>query len=107
MRTSVIRADCSRTVPNEIRKRPGLKRVYMMIENRSSFVIYFNYDHAASNDGHQGVEIPAGVKYELWGTFCPQNDTMFVTGSTVASQQVNYAEGYEDNLTDYEVRDHA
>jgi hypothetical protein len=107
MKASSYRADCSRTSPTEIRARPGKKRVYFLVENRSFFTIFINFDTAPTPDGAHGVELLGQMKYELWGDFTPTNESIYFIGTQVAAQQVNYAEGYFGEFEPFEVSDHS
>lgn len=96
MRGLNTRRDCSANVPTNIRKLKS-RRVYFLVENRSPFSIYMQYDTNAPSNGSDGIEIVAGFKYELWGEFAPDNDNIWLTGSSGATmQQVNFSEGYAD-----------
>lgn len=96
MRALNTRRDCSSTVPRDIRKLQGKRRVYFLVENRSSATIYMQYDSPPRSDGSDGIEIVAGFKYELSGSFAPNNDVIWLTGSISTLQQVNLSEGYEN-----------
>jgi len=95
MRGMNTRRDCSSVTPRDIRKLAGKRRVYFLVENRSSNSIYLQYDTPAPSDGSQGTEILAGLKYELYGIFAPNNDVIWLTGAIATNQQVNLTEGYE------------
>jgi len=101
MKASSYRADCSSIAPSEIRKKAGKYRVYWLVENRSPFPIYQNYDGAAPSNGSQGIEIQGNTKYELWGEFAPNNETIFLTGSNPSAQQVEISEGYREDQQSY------
>jgi hypothetical protein len=97
MRGLNTRRDCSAVAPTQIRKLKQ-KRVYWLVENRSPNSIYMQYDTAAPSNGSDGIEITSGSKYELWGIFAPNNDTIWLTGSNgITVQQVNFTEGYEED----------
>lgn len=98
MRGLNTRRDCSSQVPRDIRKLQGKKRVYFLLENRSPFSLYMQYDTTPAGDGSEGVEIVAGFKYELYGVFAPNNEVIWIRGSSGATlQQVNFTEGYQDD----------
>ena len=95
MRANCTRRDCSSVVPRDIRKLQGKRRVYFLVENRSSASIFLQFDGVPPSDGSDGVEIVAGFKYELFGIHAPNNDVIWLRGSSATNQQVNVTEGYE------------
>lgn len=78
-----------------------------MVENRSFFPIFIQFDGPAPSDGSQGIELLGQMKYELWGVFAPTNESIYLTGTQPTAQQINYTDGYDTDMTPYEVLDHA
>lgn len=107
MKANQVRADCSSSVSTEIRTRTQGKRVYFLVENRSFFTIFIQFDGAPASNGAEGIELLGQMKYELWGVFAPTNDAIYLTGTQPTMQQVNYTEGYDTDMTPYEERDHS